>query len=159
MSWEDLYVGRKLKLNVSFCCSSLAAHLHSGELVAVKVQRPGMSLSLTLDALLFQMIGGQLKRFANARKDLLVAVNEVVSLLYLNCIDIQPSLLMISAAAYSIFISKISLKLISSRSCIGFFTHKDNKTLNPAFRNFLVKIYWMSSLCPIFDLFPSSNAI
>ncbi|XP_065636521.1 uncharacterized protein LOC111986932 isoform X3 [Quercus suber] len=54
------------------------AHLHSGELVAVKVQRPGMSLSLTLDALLFQMIGGQLKRFANARKDLLVAVNEVV---------------------------------------------------------------------------------
>lgn len=118
-----------------------------------------MSLSLTLDALLFQMIGGQLKRFANARKDLLVAVNEVVSLLYLNCIDIQSSLLMNSAAAYSIFISKICLKLISSRSCIGFFTHKDNKTLNPALRNFLVKIYWMSSLCPIFDLFPSSNAI
>lgn len=37
-----------------------------------------MSLSLTLDALLFQMIGGQLKRFAKARKDLLVAVNEMV---------------------------------------------------------------------------------
>lgn len=54
------------------------AHLHSGELVAVKVQRPGMSLSLTLDALLFHMIGGQLKRFAKARKDLLVAVNETV---------------------------------------------------------------------------------
>lgn len=54
------------------------AHLHSGELVAVKVQRPGMSLSLTLDALLFQMIGGQLKRFSKARKDLLVAVNETV---------------------------------------------------------------------------------
>ncbi|KAL4276896.1 hypothetical protein AHAS_Ahas20G0253000 [Arachis hypogaea] len=54
------------------------AHLHSGELVAVKVQRPGMSLSLTLDALLFHMIGGQFKRFAKARKDLLVAVNEVV---------------------------------------------------------------------------------
>ncbi|GFY96800.1 protein kinase superfamily protein [Actinidia rufa] len=54
------------------------AHLHSGELVAVKVQRPGMSLLLTLDALLFHMIGGQLKRFANARKDLLVAVNEMV---------------------------------------------------------------------------------
>ncbi|XP_058068080.1 uncharacterized protein LOC131217240 isoform X3 [Magnolia sinica] len=54
------------------------AHLHSGELVAVKVQRPGMSLSLTLDALLFNMIGGQLKRFAKARKDLLVAVNEMV---------------------------------------------------------------------------------
>uniref|UniRef100_A0A2N9F3H7 ABC1 atypical kinase-like domain-containing protein n=1 Tax=Fagus sylvatica TaxID=28930 RepID=A0A2N9F3H7_FAGSY len=55
------------------------AHLHSGELVAVKVQRPGMSLSLTLDALLFQMIGGQLKRFSKARKDLLVAVNETTT--------------------------------------------------------------------------------
>ncbi|KAL3633420.1 hypothetical protein CASFOL_022182 [Castilleja foliolosa] len=54
------------------------AHLHSGELVAVKVQRPGMSHQLTLDALLFNMIGGQLKRFAKARKDLLVAVNEMV---------------------------------------------------------------------------------
>ncbi|XP_050219066.1 uncharacterized protein LOC126669607 [Mercurialis annua] len=54
------------------------AHLHSGELVAVKVQRPGMSVLLTLDALLFHMIGGQLKRFAKARKDLLVAVNEMV---------------------------------------------------------------------------------
>ncbi|XP_039117982.1 uncharacterized protein slr1919 isoform X1 [Dioscorea cayenensis subsp. rotundata] len=54
------------------------AHLHSGELVAVKVQRPGMTLLLTLDALLFHMIGGQLKRFAKARKDLLVAVNEMV---------------------------------------------------------------------------------
>ncbi|PON73169.1 Protein kinase [Parasponia andersonii] len=54
------------------------AHLHSGELVAVKVQRPGMSLSLTLDALLFHMIGGQLKRFSKARKDLLVAVNEML---------------------------------------------------------------------------------
>ncbi|KAJ3679234.1 hypothetical protein LUZ60_017245 [Juncus effusus] len=54
------------------------AHLKSGELVAVKVQRPGMTPSLTLDALLFQMIGGQLKRFATARKDLLVAVNEMV---------------------------------------------------------------------------------
>ncbi|KAL5782944.1 hypothetical protein ACOSP7_007973 [Xanthoceras sorbifolium] len=37
-----------------------------------------MSLLLTLDALLFHMIGGQLKRFAKARKDLLVAVNEMV---------------------------------------------------------------------------------
>ena len=65
----------------SFVASSFAAHLHSGELVAVKVQRPGMSLLLTLDALLFQMIGGQLKRFAKARKDLLVAVNEMVRFL------------------------------------------------------------------------------
>lgn len=63
----------------TFLASSVAAHLHSGELVAVKVQRPGMPLSLTLDALLFHMIGGQLKRFAKARKDLLVAVNEMVS--------------------------------------------------------------------------------
>ncbi|KAL3500262.1 hypothetical protein ACH5RR_039355 [Cinchona calisaya] len=54
------------------------AHLYSGELVAVKVQRPGMLHQLTLDALLFHMIGGQLKRFATARKDLLVAVNEMV---------------------------------------------------------------------------------
>lgn len=61
--------------------STFTAHLHSGELVAVKVQRPGMSHLLTLDALLFHMIGGQLKRFAKARKDLLVAVNEVVSVL------------------------------------------------------------------------------
>ncbi|XAR69965.1 Cadmium-transporting ATPase [Bertholletia excelsa] len=37
-----------------------------------------MSTLLTLDALLFHMIGGQLKRFAKARKDLLVAVNEMV---------------------------------------------------------------------------------
>lgn len=61
-----------------FVVSSHAAHLHSGELVAVKVQKPGMSLSLTLDALLFHMIGGQLKRFAKARRDLMVAVNEMV---------------------------------------------------------------------------------
>nr|GEV56842.1 protein kinase superfamily protein [Tanacetum cinerariifolium] len=54
------------------------AHLHTGELVAVKVQRPGMWLSLTVDALLFNMIGGQLKRFAKARKDRIVAVNEMV---------------------------------------------------------------------------------
>ncbi|KAK1324238.1 putative aarF domain-containing protein kinase [Acorus calamus] len=54
------------------------AQLFSGEIVAVKVQRPGMSHLLTLDALLFHMIGGQLKRFSKARKDLLVAVNEMV---------------------------------------------------------------------------------
>lgn len=64
--------------NFIFTC--FAAHLHSGELVAVKVQRPGMPLALTLDAMLFHMMGGQLKRFAKARKDLLVAVNEMVSL-------------------------------------------------------------------------------
>lgn len=143
-----------------FCCSSLAAHLHSGELVAVKVQRPGMSLSLTLDALLFQMIGGQLKRFSKARKDLLVAVNETVSLLYLNCIDSQPSLLLISVATYNICISEICLKLISSRSCIGFLTYKDNKILNPASMNFLVDIiYWMSCLHMILHLFASSDSL
>jgi aarF domain-containing kinase len=67
-----------------FDTSSHAAHLRSGELVAVKVQRPGMAPLLTLDALLFNMIGGQLKRFAKARKDLLVAVNEIVSFYFLN---------------------------------------------------------------------------
>lgn len=75
---RKLYVMCDFDLNISVDDSSGAAHLHSGELVAVKVQRPGMSLSLTLDALLFHMIGGQLKRFAKARKDLLVAVNEMV---------------------------------------------------------------------------------
>lgn len=44
-----------------------------------------MTLLLTLDALLFHMIGGQIKRFAKARKDLLVAVNEVVSLPCFEC--------------------------------------------------------------------------
>lgn len=72
-------LGTLAQLNVFFVLS-FAAHLHTGELVAVKVQRPGMSHMLTLDALLFNMIGGQLKRFAKARKDLLVAVNEMVSL-------------------------------------------------------------------------------
>ena len=82
----------------TFFASSVAAHLHSGELVAVKVQRPGMSLSLTLDALLFNMIGGQLKRFAKARKDLLVAVNEMVSSL-IQSADF-------SSALYDIFFSQ-----------------------------------------------------
>ncbi|KAG5048342.1 hypothetical protein JHK85_009445 [Glycine max] len=77
----------------TFVASSVAAHLHSGELVAVKVQRPGMSLSLTLDALLFNMIGGQLKRFAKARKDLLVAVNEMVNSL-IQSADFSSALLM-----------------------------------------------------------------
>jgi aarF domain-containing kinase len=62
-----------------FDTSSHASHLHTGELVAVKVQRPGMAPLLTLDALLFNMIGGQLKRFSKAPKDPLVAVNEIVS--------------------------------------------------------------------------------
>ncbi|KAG2284181.1 hypothetical protein Bca52824_055401 [Brassica carinata] len=42
-------------------------HLHSGQLVAIKVQRPGMSILLTRDALLFHMIGGQLKRLKPVR--------------------------------------------------------------------------------------------
>nr|GFA14694.1 protein kinase superfamily protein [Tanacetum cinerariifolium] len=41
-----------------------------------KSATPGMSLSLTLDAMLFNMIGGHLKRFSNARKDIIVAVNK-----------------------------------------------------------------------------------
>lgn len=70
-------------LKVFFTPIIHVAHLNTGELVAVKVQRPGISLTLTLDALLFNMIGGQLKRFAKARKDLLVAVNEMVMYLCL----------------------------------------------------------------------------
>lgn len=98
--------------------SSHAAHLHSGELVAVKVQRPGMTFSLTLDALLFHMIGGQLKRFAKARKDLLVAVNEMVStslLLYLpNChASISMKVLMFLYVYGYIFYSR----LVSSSFC------------------------------------------
>ncbi|KAI4977565.1 hypothetical protein ZWY2020_059702 [Hordeum vulgare] len=54
------------------------AHLHSEELVAIKVQRPGMAPLLTLDALLFNMIGGQLKRFAKARKDLLARARAIL---------------------------------------------------------------------------------
>lgn len=54
------------------------AQLHSGEIVAVKVQRPGMPLALALDAHLIHITGGQLKRFAAARGDLLAAVNEMV---------------------------------------------------------------------------------
>lgn len=61
--------------------SSFAARLNTGEIVVVKVQRPSMSLSLTLDALLFNMIGGQLKWFAKAMKGIKVAVNDTVSLL------------------------------------------------------------------------------
>jgi hypothetical protein len=37
-----------------------------------------------------------LKRFAKARKDLLVAVNETVTLLYLYCVDFLHHLLIIS---------------------------------------------------------------
>lgn len=54
------------------------AHLHTGELVAVKVQRPRMPLMLALDAHLIHMIGGQLKHYAKARGHLLAAVNEMV---------------------------------------------------------------------------------
>ncbi|CAN0860422.1 Uncharacterized protein sll0005, partial [Linum grandiflorum] len=77
-----------------------AAHLHSGELVAVKVQRPGMTHLLTLDALLFNMIGGQLKRFAKARKDLLVAVNEMVSFSLLQFIVFMLALQIATAAKF-----------------------------------------------------------
>eukprot|EP01018_Ginkgo_biloba_P031734 Gb_23004 [translate_table: standard] len=54
------------------------AHLHSGEVVAIKVQRLSMPLVLALDAHLIHMIGSQLRHFAKARGDLLAAVNEIV---------------------------------------------------------------------------------
>ncbi|CAM6042332.1 unnamed protein product [Sphagnum compactum] len=54
------------------------ARLHSGEDVAVKVQRPGVSEQLALDAHLLRLIGGQLQRFAGTRGDLVAVVDEMV---------------------------------------------------------------------------------
>lgn len=53
------------------------ARLHSGEDVAVKVQRPGVSEQLALDAHLLRLIGGQLQRFAGTRSDLVAVVDEM----------------------------------------------------------------------------------
>jgi aarF domain-containing kinase len=47
--------------------------------VAVKVQRPGVSEQLALDAHLLRLIGGQLQRFAGTRGDLVAVVDEMVS--------------------------------------------------------------------------------
>lgn len=56
----------------------MAAHLISGEKVAVKVQRPGMQSRLTLDSYLIHIVGGSLRRFLGARGDIVAAVNEMV---------------------------------------------------------------------------------
>ncbi|KAK8980370.1 hypothetical protein V6N11_061579 [Hibiscus sabdariffa] len=91
------------------------AYLQSGELVAVKVQRPGMSLLLTLDALLFHMIGGQLKRFAKARKDLLVAVNEMVSSPCFECVDIPITCMFISSVIVHAFANDMHRSLLNEQ--------------------------------------------
>jgi aarF domain-containing kinase len=44
----------------------------------VKVQRPGVSEQLALDAHLLRLIGGQLQRFAGTRGDLVAVVDEMV---------------------------------------------------------------------------------
>jgi aarF domain-containing kinase len=71
------------------------ARLHSGEDVAVKVQRPGVSEQLALDAHLLRLIGGQLQRFAGTRSDLIAVVDEMVSathlsiLIYIPCTQVH----------------------------------------------------------------------
>lgn len=57
------------------------ARLHSGEAVAVKVQRPGVPEVLALDAHLLRILGGQMQRFAGARGDLVAVVDEMVTCL------------------------------------------------------------------------------
>lgn len=54
------------------------ARLHSGEAVAVKVQRPGVPEVLALDAHLLRMLGGQMQKFAGTRSDLVAVVDEMV---------------------------------------------------------------------------------
>lgn len=58
------------------------ARLHSGELVAVKVQRPGMQSRLALDSSLLHIVGGQLQRFLGARGDVVAALNEMVGRMF-----------------------------------------------------------------------------
>ncbi|KAL2629763.1 hypothetical protein R1flu_014449 [Riccia fluitans] len=58
------------------------AQLHSGELVAVKVQRPGITGRLALDAYLLRLLGGALQRFRIARSDLLAMLNEMVERMF-----------------------------------------------------------------------------
>ncbi|OAE27082.1 hypothetical protein AXG93_4278s1010 [Marchantia polymorpha subsp. ruderalis] len=58
------------------------ARLHSGESVAVKVQRPGVTGRLALDAHLLRLLGPPLQRFAGARSDLLAMLNEMVERMF-----------------------------------------------------------------------------
>lgn len=55
------------------------AQLHSGEAVAVKVQRPGVPEQLALDAHLLRFLGSQMQRFAGTRSDLVAVVDEMVA--------------------------------------------------------------------------------
>ncbi|KAG0609226.1 hypothetical protein M758_8G168000 [Ceratodon purpureus] len=54
------------------------ARLHSGEAVAVKVQRPGIPEVLALDAHLLRLLGGLMQGFAGTRGDLVAVVDEMV---------------------------------------------------------------------------------
>ncbi|KAG0601172.1 hypothetical protein M758_11G089700 [Ceratodon purpureus] len=54
------------------------ARLHTGEAVAVKIQRPGVRDVLALDGHLLRWLGGQLQGFAGARGDLVAVVDEMV---------------------------------------------------------------------------------
>ncbi len=61
----------------------------------MKVQRPGVSEQLALDAHLLRLIGGQLQRFAGTRSDLVAVVDEMVSathlsiLIYIPCTQVH----------------------------------------------------------------------
>lgn len=57
------------------------ARLHSGELVAVKVQRPGMLAKLALDAHLLRLVGGRWQKFTGAR-DIVPVVDEMVGRMF-----------------------------------------------------------------------------
>ena len=67
------------KVVLKFLLTLKTAQLHSGEAVAVKVQRPGVPEQLALDAHLLRLLGGQLQRFAGTRGDLVAVVDEMVS--------------------------------------------------------------------------------
>lgn len=78
--WKCCFVFRRVhKVVVKFHLTLHTAQLHSGEAVAVKVQRPGVPEQLALDAHLLRLLGGQLQRFAGTRGDLVAVVDEMVS--------------------------------------------------------------------------------
>ncbi|CAM6120342.1 unnamed protein product [Calypogeia fissa] len=58
------------------------ARLNSGEMVAVKVQRPGVTDRLALDSYLLGLLGGPLQRFGGARSDLIAMITEVVERMF-----------------------------------------------------------------------------
>lgn len=69
----------KFVLSNYICADTGTAQLHSGEAVAVKVQRPGVPEQLALDAHLLRFLGSQMQRFAGTRSDLVAVVDEMVT--------------------------------------------------------------------------------